>query len=893
MPPQQNPVASPSAQAVAALERGATVLTANARLARLVQLNYARAQRANGRGGWPTAPVFTWPDWLTRLWHADSRRELLLTDLQEKTVWIRMQRDDAGLVVSPAALAELAQRAYALLSEHEAHLSRREEWQQYDAERFRHWAAGFDAECRRRGWLSRSLLVHKLIESTSQLPRELLLVGFETPTPAQNTMLDHCIRAGTVVRHAEPVRVSRDQFLYPAQDGNNELRACAAWCGKLLASNPSARIAVIATGQAAQRPAMERVFRRVLTPEASCPPFEFSLGLPLAETPVVKAALLALRWMERPLSEARVSWLLQSGLLSAGAQERLPLASREAQLRGRRFRLDPGLPLLSFASGEGAFARRVQAWQTQAEANGIATRRHPWSTWIDLAPMLLETLGWPGYRPADSLQHQAERRLERMFDELAQLDFDGSTVNFSEFLGALEVEAAAQIFAPESRNAPVQIMGALEAAGQQFDGLWVLGADDAAWPLQHNPHPLLPAEVQREYDMPHASRAQDRDFYHALSKRLTASAPAIVLSYVALDADGNSKRLSPVWTQLLEQLQPLDISAAAPQAQAELITLWDASEGIAWPVDAAAGGSEVIARQAACAFQAFAARRLRAEPLRNASFGLSEANRGTLLHRVLEQLWTIKSGEANRLHSLEDLERAIAEESLAPMVHGHVEEVFAAAFPLERDAWTTAYLASEKQRLERRLLQWLTKAEASRVAFRVAAVEHRLENVDVAGLRLNLRVDRMDVLEDEGVLLLDYKTGAVSPSMWKGDRPEEPQLPLYAAFGGVPDLRGVLFAEIRPGRMCFTGRVRDGRNELCAETSSASGMAREPLSDTQLEQWTATIERLASDFRCGAASVAPVDRGTTCSRCGLQALCRVAELDPRGTADAERESGDE
>ena len=40
------------------------------------------------------------------------------------------------------------------------------------------------------------------------------------------------------------------------------------------------------------------------------------------------------------------------------------------------------------------------------------------------------------------------------------------------------------MFAPESRDAPVQVMGPLEAAGGTFDAVWFLRAGELSWPME-------------------------------------------------------------------------------------------------------------------------------------------------------------------------------------------------------------------------------------------------------------------------------------------------------------------------------------------------------------------------------------------------------------------------
>ncbi|HZD48815.1 MAG TPA: hypothetical protein VE178_08710, partial [Silvibacterium sp.] len=168
-----------------AFESGATVLTANVRAARWLRREYALRQREAGRRVWATPPIEDWDSWVLRLWEANSMAQadapLLLTSLQERSVWTRMQKDDAKLLVSPEGMAALAEEAYALLCDYEAHDERSRAWGQTDAERFRQWAMSFDKECAKQGWASRAKLESLVAEAANAAPlsTSIAMVGFD------------------------------------------------------------------------------------------------------------------------------------------------------------------------------------------------------------------------------------------------------------------------------------------------------------------------------------------------------------------------------------------------------------------------------------------------------------------------------------------------------------------------------------------------------------------------------------------------------------------------------------------------------------------------------------------------------------------------------------------
>jgi RecB family exonuclease len=298
----------------------------------------------------------------------------------------------------------------------------------------------------------------------------------------------------------------------------------------------------------------------------------------------------------------------------------------------------------------------------------------------------------------------------------------------------------------------------------------------------------------------------------------------------------------------------------------------------------------VLERQSACPFRAFAEKRLGARDLNRSEWGLTPAERGNLLHDVLRRIWSPEEGS---LHTLDDLLTARRESRL----RGIVEEAIAAAFvdefgePQSDDAWLRAYLDGERKRLRKRVLEWL-EIETTRTPFTVIACEERLEDVNVGGLKLRLRADRIDEVADYARLLLDYKTGAqVKITDWNTPRPSQPQLPLYAAFGNVEDVCGVVFARIRAGETCMVGKVKDAKTQLCPDVKSTSALLKDPYSDLVRDEWTAALLSLAQDFLQGEAAVDPNDGRKTCEYCPLPGFCRVAER-PAALDEDDTESAD-
>ena len=910
-----------------ALQRGATIVTANPRAARALHLGYAENQRSQGHTVWSSPPITDWDCWLRELWRehafANPSAPMLLSALQERALWTRVQQDDAALVLSPEQMAALAMEAWSLLSAWNAHAARRHAWEHTDAERFRHWGHAFERECTRHRWLSASQLEATLTAVLGfgtglTLPPEICLIGFLPTriTPAQQALLRALESRGVRLTNDDPEAASpQEEFRrqWVAAPGlRDEIAACAAWARDLLLAQPTARIGILVPSVSAVRGETERTFRRVLMPasedirQPSVPmPFEFSLGHPLAEVPAVRAALLLLRWTAAPLPARAVSWLMFSGFVADTVTVPIALARHDAAQRSTGS-ITPERSLESYRASLADPALRslrnvLGTLLRTAEANRVREEERPPSVWTEIVHLLLDRFGWPGERTGDSVQFQALQRWQRLLDDLALLDFDGSRISWLDFLKLLERHTAETIFAPESHDAPIQIMGPLESSGQQFDAVWFLSTDDLSWPMRGRLHALLPPSVQRDFRMPHATPEDDWNLAHAVTTRLLARTPHIVFSYAQRNKDAEM-RPSPLIAGLFPAgADPISAaslhSAPLHSSGTQLETIPDDSGVLPWPVERTAGGAEVLKRQAACAFQSFATRRLAARPLEESERGLTPAEKGKLLHEVLQRLFS--EPEPAPLRTRDDLVTAIATNRLACILDSHIEAVFHAPRGPEAPGgelptpWHDAYLAAEKRRLRLRLTEWLT-IEAGRQPFTVEACEQRLPDVHIGDLRLNLRADRIDRLADGTRLLIDYKTGLISPAAWRGERLAEPQLPLYAAYGNVENLSGILFAQIRAGETKFEGRIRDAQAQLQADAGSRTALVTDPYSDRMCDDWSRALARLAQDFLRGDADVNPREP-RVCALCRLQGLCRVAENSfafAGANGDAEEEGAD-
>jgi probable DNA repair protein len=873
------------------LRDGGMVVTASDRAARAIAAAFHRARQAEGLTAWPTPAILNWNSFVRAAWEErtlDGR--LLLNPTQEQALWtdiIGQSQHMAALLEGPRRrLARLAMEAHGLLASFAPNLlqktTARSAWQQ-DAAAFSNWLTAFDHACHAGSLLSPSRLPLEMTPllhaDTSERP-PLLLAGFDRILPAQRSLFD----AWGVWRQAAPGEPATEIRFHSAEDTQTELAACAQWCSRQLTVNPHARLLVVTQDTATRRGEIERAFLRY-TGSADPLAFEFSLGIPLSQVALPRGALLLLRWLTGPIEEQELDWLLSTGQAAASAQESLALQAYMRALR-RRSRERTRWTLDAFMSEHLAVGMLPASWSErmrQARDRIAEPQRRPQSPldWAGLVPQLLETAGWPGGRPLSSAEYQAFNRWQQALDDSASLGFDARRIKWHEYLAAFSRNLEETLFAPQSRHAPIQIAGPAESAGLAADAIWFLGATEDAWPARAAAHPLLPLEVQREAGMPHATPQLDWELAHAVTTRLLASAPEVHFSF-ARQTEGTEARPS----RLIAQFAPAahELPQAPPATDSLTVSFADTSR-VLFPPGRAGGGASVLTNQSQCPFKAFATTRLGAQGWEPAEAGLTAAQRGQLLHAVLHAVWAGPPTGIRTLNELQNLQER------SSFVAGHVARALRAQIPPNlRERMPRRYLELEELRLTDLIAKWLYY-EAARWPFEVLDTEAE-SDVALAGLALKLRLDRIDRLNDGSLLVIDYKTGDVSPRSWELPRPDDVQLPLYAGFALDPEtemLGGLVFAKVRAGNLGFAGHVGDAKATLLPSLGATSALVRNSLTAEQLIDWRDSIRRLAADFVAGRAEVDPREYPKTCERCGLQTLCRIQEHQALVDADDDSE----
>lgn len=501
-----------------------------------------------------------------------------------------------------------------------------------------------------------------------------------------------------------------------------------------------------------------------------------SAGLPLGQTRAGRLLLLLaevagdeaspvslLALLQHPsvaISEDRAAWLEQ-------------VRSLDLALRGPR--PEPGLPPLRAAIVE--LAKRpggagVQLWWDRVE-DAIApllADRHP----LGLAALLDRLVKAGEALCGEALWSGADgRALAALVDELHAASRDsGLAIPPSDFVPVLrDAMDRVAVRPPWGGHPRVAIYGLLEARMSRADLVICAGLTEGTWPGAPSPEPLLPPGVLRALGVPGG------EFRIGLSAHDLAGAlgaPEVVLSWARRDESG-----------------PVIPSRFVLRVQALLGELLDqhretAAIDLARQIDAAPRAADYprpmprpTPQQRDVALSVTAIDRLRADPyqfyaqaiLRLRKLDALDANptaawKGEVVHRVLER-WHKSGGRVGEL-------LALASEELTAM----------RAHPLVRCLWWPRLAKA---------LEWADAETAALAAGGRVWLASEVEgHITFAGVKIHGRIDRIDLLPDGRLAVVDYKTGGAPSSAMvaAGYAMQLGTLGLIAEGDGFPGIAG-------------------------------------------------------------------------------------------------------
>ena len=860
---------------MAAVAAGHTVLTPNTELAAALFDAAERMYQESGREIWPTPRVRDFSGWLRERYVGrqlqDAATPRALSDIEERELWREViDASEVGRdLLDPGGAARAARRARRALYEHGIPLRAvAAQASAFEESRvFLGWNSEFAARCRLLDCISGDELL-----SLAPPPTEPLAW---IESPAWRPMARQWLK-----RHGRmllpPGFHSPDACRLSAVSPAAELAAMGEWAAAKLRADRRFRAWIclpdLRRRRAEATDALDAALapqRFALTENSAAAPYAVAGGTPLAEFAPVRAALELLAAATDAVSFDRFSALLRAPELQAGGAEPAAAALLDVQLRKQG-------PSEAGAAAWLTVAERVAAARGLAPVAALQRLRgafraldelrgsQPMSRWVAAWIAAFETGPWSLRHRWSSLEYQAAERFRELLATLAAADSFFGTHSRRSAQGIVRRAALETSFQAQTGVPPIWVSGQLIDPWLNYDGLWVSGCSAERWPPPVQPIPLLPIGLQREFGVIAASAESQLKFALDLQDRWTARAVQCVFSYAAGE-DGRAAMPSPLLPQ-----------AAVRQATAQPRPHWHAlmqvrpvleqlTDELAPPLadDERTRGVATLKAQSRCAFRGFAESRLKCEQLERPVPGFNERERGELIHNALEHIWSV-------LQSSSALQ-SIPADSRGRLLNEAIGRALAKV--CRRRDPGPRWRLRERERMRGVLDKWLD-VEKLREPFEVEQLEQGTEVARHAGLEFRVRLDRVDRLADGSRVLIDYKTGKAVAD-WRGARPDNPQLPIYALLRPQA-LVAVAYGLVNAAECAFVAET--DRPQVFKPRGRESTLEGMGSLAALIEVWSGRIESLAADFAAGRAAVAPTMRA--CKSCSLQGLCRVpAALD--------------
>lgn len=833
-------------------------------------------QLRRGSRTWRSPSIASWNVWLER----EAFRELPQRPLRASEEWLLWRqvlaaapwRGDAPV----APLLEPLRHAARLVSDWRLPRPALKGSGRAESELLAQTLEMLEAHCRELGALPSHRLAVELAHSPPAHARPWQLAGFGTLTPVQEALSGLWSGEPAVSRAAPALtrRVTHTRAVCAA-DAAEELELAAEWCRRRLESDPAQHLLVIVPDLARSVSEARRIFSAAVTPrallhadDAGEAAIQVEGGRALSDEPTVRHMLRTWQLLTGALAAAPFgAWLRCDCWREPEAGERAQLDAWLQSLGGGEVRL---------ARLREALTRAPSALQRAAARLGAVLAQASAALG---SPETLRTAAEWCTRLRDSgkvLVAPAAAASSRFEDVLA--DFTALSPSLASLSGPASIQlieelARRTLFEIEPADAAVTLSDSLVDPIVEYDGIWVTGLHAERFPPPLQVNAFIPPALQLRAGIPEASPAGALAQARAVLGRLQRCSGELMLSWPARDEDFELLA-SPLLSEFETLAKPSRPSSLVNSLRAQRrIEAVASSAGMAWTrAGHLPGGTQAFELQSRCSFRAYAELRLGAERLEVASGAIDPRLRGRVLHRALELLWR-GLGDSAALHA------AHANGTLSTRLQGVVAQALAEAQSHALAPLPPALARREAERATLVLAE-LTELERARPAFRARALE-RASELSVGGALIDVRVDRLDELDDGTQIIFDYKSGHVSRPQWLQPRPSDPQLLVYLHAATAP-VAALALVELQPHAVRFRGQADSDARLPRVESL--------PAWPAQLESWRHAVARLAQDFLAGGAQLDPVE--DACEHCHLHAFCRIAGHG-RLSAEAERSEGEE
>jgi len=882
------------------LANDGVLLTVNNRLTTYFTSEYDQWQANLGHEIWESPNILPLSRWLKIKLNTLNALGLsdchLLSATQEKIIWTDILEKDAYelYMMQASTIAKNVMQAWQLIQQWQIPKNTLSSNETVENQSLLKWKKKFESLSKKNKWLSQTLLIEEITTAIQKelfsIPSHIIFAGFQDPNRLHEKMIHQLNKKGCLTYFYQHQNINTTIRAVTCNDFQTELITAASWAKDLLKDNPNQSISIVIPSINTERQLIEYNFNKVLHPEKLSPPpyqhkslFNLSLGLPLSDYPLVNDALLSLELLKYSIALDDLNKIFNSYFIFKNNHRNVTnlsdgkLAGIDILLRSharKKWTLKSLILFLNTTQMSNDIDYIIDLLEKIHVLKNNLSTTQPSEKWAETFLTLLKIIGWPGQRQLDSHEYQQSERLLKLINEFTHIDDIKFTLTLSEATHLFKQMVKDTIFQVQSEQTPIQISGNLEASDQQYDHLWLMSLDDESLPARANPNPLIPFDIQLKYNVPHCSAEREYEYAHTMIEHFKSNATNVIFSYSCRDGD-RELRPSSFIKQLIESSEPFNFtpedlkltSHSNSGKESELEIYSDNKLPALADHQVVRGGSGLLTQQANCPFKANATFRLMASEPEDSFEGVSPIDWGNQVHKILEKTWSnIKTSRLLESYDDEDLEQLIT-----PIIDDTMK-----SYSYKRpDLYQEHFLKLEKKRLLKLIINWLSLEKKRQQEFKVVEQEQD-KTIEIGGLILKIKADRVDQLESGKHVIIDYKTGKLASSKsWLEDDITEPQLPLYS-LDEEYELAALSIAKVNDKQCKFTGIAMQDDILPSVKVYQSDEDTNNTKNDWQSlkEIWRTKLTAIADSYRQGEANIDI----KSCNYCSYAALCRKHQL---------------
>jgi ATP-dependent helicase/nuclease subunit B len=868
------------------IHAGSLLLTPNNRLRSKILQAWGDYQQAQGVSVWETPRIQVIEHWFTQQWqqlqaqgHAATTQSIINGE-QQRVIWESITADCGLMQVD--AVAKQAANALSTLVRWNQPIAPQAldkdinpqliEWIKYFQQRLKqlHMITAEDSH----RIIGKAFEQDQLIQET-----EIYLLGFDDLSPLFKEQLEKA--SANLITLASPTYAPKALQRVEFDNSDAEMQAAAQWARTTVEQQANVRIGIIVPNLGQCRQQVERAFTSEFEAHSFAPgterytlPFNFSAGTPLGDTPLIAATLQMLKLQEQRGrsqewdTEYVVHCLLSPfwGNYTLELERRTALVSKLQSLGTFTISGDTLRYWAEKTDGKLNSTNDDESKQSlfdylnqfhQFSTSSTNRGKHLPSRWVEIFLQQLDILQWPGERTPDSQEYQQTQLWYQLLESFAGLDSVLNAIDNNTAIQQLQSMANHMPFQAKVPDSPIQILGILEGAGLHFSHCWVMGLHQQVWPPAPSPNSLLPIRLQREHNMPHASSLRELAYAQSLTDNYRHCADTIIFSTPTHEDDGEQRLLA---SQLISDIPLTELTTQAADdglqnwyenlQNSRDLELIDCADAPSFTGNELVGGAGLFKAQAENPFDSFVKYRLGAPLPIDAVNGFSHIEKGHILHNGLAAIWQQLKNQENLL--------TLSDTALAELI---TEQVNIAISDIKRHKpkhLSDPLCQIESERQSQLITQWLA-LEKQRPPFTVVAIEEA-RTITFNDMNINIRIDRVDQLADGRYLIIDYKTGKSNINAWKGERPKEPQLPLYALTysENINEVKGISFAQINVADQNFKG-LGDGDIASGISHIEKNKMGLPDTWESTIAHWQQKLDALLNEFTQGDCRIEYLD----------------------------------